>query len=123
MDNEKEITNPQGENNSNIEAWDSTYALPEEAKQNMSAWLFAMRSKKYLRMKRLKGGEEWPEMPAVAKEFHSSSPGEGLKVDETADADVVAFQGESGVEVAFVERGTSYAGDTASQPPDGVPVC
>ena len=125
MSNEKETSTPQGESNSNsnIEASDSTYALPEEAMQSMNAWLYAMRSKKYRRMKQLEGGEGWRKMPAVAGEFHSSSPGDGLKVDETASADVVAFQGEAGPKVAFVERETSDVGDTEPQASDGAPVC
>ena len=122
MDYEKENSIPQGDDNSNNEALDSTYALPEKAKQNLTAWLFAMRSKKYRRMKQLKGGEEWSDMRDVAREFHSSSPGEGLKVDETADADVIAFQGESGPEVTFVEREASDVGDVEPRASDGVPV-
>ena len=122
MGDEKETT-PQGESNSNIEASDSTYALPEEARQTLSAWLFAKRLKQYRRMKQLEGGEGWREMPAVAREFHSSSPGDGLKVDETASADVVAFQGDAGPEVAFVERATSDGGGTEPQASDEAPVC
>ena len=128
MSNEKETVTPQGESNSdsnsNIQASESTYTPPEEAMQSMLAWLYAKRLKKFRRMKQSEGGEGWREMPAVAKEFHSSSPGgwpEGGR--NSGSADVVAFQGESGAEVAFVERGTSYAADTASQPSDGVPVC
>ena len=127
MSNEKETTTPQGESNgdsnSNIQASDSTYTPPEEAMQSMLAWLYAKRLKKFRRMKQLEGGEGWHEMPAVAREFHSSSPGDGLKVDETASADVVAFQGEAGPEVAFVERETSDVGDTEPQASDGAPVC
>ena len=82
-----------------------------------------MRLKKYGLMKLLEAGEGWREMPAVARDFHSFSLGDGLKVDETADADVVAFQGEAGSEVAFVERETSDVGDTESQASDGAPVC
>ena len=123
MGDEKETTTPQGESNSNIKASDSTYALPEEARRTLSAWLFAKRLKQYRRMKQLEGGEGWREMPAVAREFHSSSPGDGMKVDETADADVVAFQGEAGPEVAFVERQTSDVGETEPQASDGAPVC
>ena len=88
----------------------------------MLAWLYAKRLKKFRRMKQLEGGEGWHEMPAVAREFHSSSPGDGLKVDETASADVVAFQGEVGPEVAFVEREFDV-GDTEPQASDGAPVC
>ena len=123
MNNEKESVNPQGEGNSKIEASDSTYALPEDARETLNAWLFAKRFKKFQLMKQLKEGEGWREMPAVAREFHSSSPGDGLKVDETADADVVAFQGEAGPEVAFVERQTSDVGETEPQASDGAPVC
>ena len=93
----------------------------EEARRTLSAWLFAKRLKQYRRMKQLEGGEGWREMPAVAREFHSSSPGDGLKVDETASADVVAFQGDAGPEVAFVERATSDVGDTEAS--DEAPVC
>ena len=123
MGDEKETTTPQGESNSNIKASDSTYALPEEARRTLSAWLFAKRLKQYRRMKQLEGGEGWREMPAVAREFHSSSPGDGLKVDETASADAVAFQGDAGPEVAFVERATSDVGDTEPQASDEAPVC
>ena len=122
MGDEKETTTPQGESNSSIKASDSTYALPEEARRTLSAWLFAKRLKQYRRMKQLEGGEGWREMPAVAREFHSSSPGDGLKVDETASADVVAFQGDAGPEVAFVERATADVGDTEPQASDETPV-
>ena len=123
MGNEKETITPEGDGNSKIEASDSTYALPEDARKTLNAWLFAKRIKRYQLMKQLEGGEGWREMPAVAKEFHSSSPGDGLKVDETAEADVVAFQGEAGPEVAFVERETPGVGDAEPQVPDGAPVC
>ena len=122
MGDEKETTTPQGESNSSIKASDSTYALPEEARRTLSAWLFAKRLKQYRRMKQLEGGEGWREMPAVAREFHSSSPGDGLKVDETASVDVVAFQGDAGPEVAFVERATADVGDTEPQASDETPV-
>ena len=123
MGNEKETITPQGEGNSKIEASDSTYALPEDARETLNAWLFAKRLKRYQLIKQLQGDEGWPGMPAVAREFHSSSPGDGLKVDETADADVVAFQGEAGPEVAFVARETSGVGDAEPQASDGAPVC
>ena len=123
MGNEKETITPEGDGNSKIKASDSTYALPEDAREKLNAWLFAKRVKRYQLMKQLEGGEGWREMPAVAREFHSSSPGDGLKVDETAEADVVAFQGEAGPEVAFVERETSGVGDAEPQVPDGAPVC
>ena len=59
----------------------------------LSAWLFAKRLKKYQQMKELEGGGGSQQMPGVARDFHSSSPGDGMKVHETADADVVAFEG------------------------------
>ncbi len=123
MGYEKETITPQGEGNSKIEASDSTYALPEDARETLNAWLFAKRLKRYQLIKQLQGDEGWRDMPAVAREFHSSSPGDGLKVDETADADVVAFQGEAGPEVAFVKRETSGVGDAEPQASDGAPVC
>ena len=123
MANEKDISTPQDENNSRIEASDSSYALPEDAKGQLNAWLIAKRFKKFRQMKKLKGGEEWRDMPGLARDFHSSSPGDGMKVDETADADVVAFEGDAGPDVAFVERETPEVGDAEFEDFDGVPVC
>ncbi len=102
MGNEKKTTTPQGDS-SKIEASDSTYALPEDARETLNAWLFAKRVKRYQLMKQLEGGDRWREMPAVAKAFHAAFRGDGLKVAETASLDVVAFWGEAGTEVAFVE--------------------
>ena len=123
MANEKDISTQQDENNSIIEASDSSYALPESARGELHAWLLAKRLKKYRQMKKLKGGEEWRDMPGVARDFHSSLPGGGTKVDEAANADVVAFEGDAGPEVAFVERETPEVGDTEFEDFDGVPVC
>ena len=123
MANEKDTFTPQGEDNSKSETSDSIYALPEEARETLNAWLFAKRIKKYRQMKELEGGEGWQEMPGVAREFHSSSPGDGVKVDDTPDAEVVAFEGEAGREVAFVERGTSEVEETELEDSDEVPVC
>ena len=123
MANEKDIFTPQGEDDSKIETSDSIYALPEEARKMLNAWLFAKRLKKYRQMKELEGGDGWQEMSGVAREFHSSSPGDGVKVDDTPDAEVVAFEGEAGPEVAFVERETPKVGDTELEDSDGVPVC
>ena len=89
----------------------------------LSAWLFAKRLKKYQRMKELEGGGGSQQMPGVARDFHSSSPGDGMKVDETASADVVAFQGEAGPEVAFVERQAPEVGDTELEDLGGIPAC
>ena len=89
----------------------------------LSAWLFAQRLKKYQRMKELEGGGGSQQMPGVARDFHSSSPGGGVKVDETASADVVAFQGEAGPEVAFVERQAPEVGDTELEDLGGIPAC
>ena len=122
MDNEKDNPTPQGDGNSKNEASDSTYALPEEAREVLNAWLLARRLRKYRQMKKLEAGGGWPEMPGVARDFHSSSPGNGVKVDETADADVLAFAGEAGPEVAFVERETPEVGDTEPEDSDGMPV-
>ena len=89
----------------------------------LNAWLFAKRLKKFRQMKELEGGDGWQEMPGVAREFHSSSPGDGVKVDDTLAAEVVVFEGEAGPEVAFVEREIPRVGDTELENSDGVPVC
>ena len=122
MGNERDNPIPRGDDNSKNETPDSTYALPEEAREMLNAWLVARRLKKYRRMKELEMGGGWPEMLGVARDFHSSSPGNGVKVDETANADVLAFAGEAGPEVAFVERGTAEAGDTEPGDSEGMPV-
>ena len=123
MATEKENFIPQGADNSKNEASDSIYALPQEPREMFNAWLFAMRIKKLRQMKELEGGDGWQEMPGVAREFHSSSPADGVKVDDTPDAEVVVFEGEAGPEVAFVERETPQVGDTELEDSDGVPVC
>ena len=123
MANEKDSSTPQGEDNSNNQASDSTYALPEEAREVLNAWLFAKRLKKYREMKKSEGGEGWQEISGVAREFHSSSPGDGVKGDDTPDAEVVTFEGETGPEVAFVERETPTVEDTGLENSDEVPVC
>ena len=89
----------------------------------LNAWLFAKRIKKYRQMKQLEGGDGWQDMSGVAREFHSSSPGDGVKVDDTPDTEVVVFEGDAGPEVAFVERETPQVGDTELEDSDGVPVC
>ena len=123
MDNEKGNPSPLGEDNSGIEATDSNYSLSEEARETLNAWLFVKRLKKYRQMKKLEGGEGVEPMTSVARDFHSSSPGDGMKVDETADADAVAFEGDAGPDVAFVERDATEAGDTEFEDFGGVPAC
>ena len=123
MADEKEISTPQGGVNSKIESSDSSYALPEEAREILTDWLLARRLRKYRQMKKLEGGEGWRDMPGVARDFHSSLPGDGIEVEETAGANAVAFEGDAGPEVAFVGRETPGAGDTEFEDFDGVPVC
>ena len=123
MANEKEISIPQDENNSTIEAPVSSYALPDDAREVLGAWLLAKRLKKYRQMKKLEGGEGLREMPGVARDFYSSSPGDGRKIEETAAAYVVAFEGDAGPEVAFVECEAPGVGETEFEDLDGVPVC
>ena len=82
-----------------------------------------MRLKKYQQMKKLEEGEGLQQMPGVARDFHSSSPGDGMKVGEAENADLVTFDGEAGPEVAFVDRDASEPGDTEFEDFDGVPVC
>ena len=108
---------------SSNKASDSVYSLPEEARATLGEWLFAMRLKKYRRMKKLEGGEAFSQMPGVAKTFHSSSLEDGMKVDETADADVVAFEGDAGPEVSFVEPDPTDVRDSEFEDLDGVPTC
>ncbi len=112
-----------GGDDSGIQASDSIYSLPEEPRETLSAWLFAKRLKKYQRMKELEGGGGLQQMPGVARDFHSSSPGDGVKVHETADADVVAFEGDAGPEVAFAEREAPEVGDTELEDLGGIPAC
>ena len=89
----------------------------------MNAWLFARRLKKYRQMKKLAEGEGLQQMPGVARDFHSSSPGDGMKVEETGNACVVASSGDTGPDVAFVDRDAAEAGDTEFEDLDGVPAC
>ena len=123
MADKKENPAPQGEDNSKIQASDSVYALPEEAREMLAEWLFAKRLKKYRQMKKLEGAEGFQQLPGVARDFHSSSPGDGRKMDETVDADAVVFEGDAGPDVAFVDRDTSEAGDIEFEGLDGVPAC
>ena len=89
----------------------------------LNAWLFAKRLKKYRQMKEMEAGEGLQDSPGVARDFHSSSPGNGEKVDEAGTSDVVAFDGDAGPEVAFVDRDAAESGDTEFEDFDGVPVC
>ena len=123
MADEKDIFTPQGDVNSKIESSDSSCALPEEEREALTDYLLARRLRKYRQMKKLEGGEEWRDMPGVARDYHSSSPGDGMKVEETAGAYVVAFEGDAGPEVAFVERESPGAGDAEFEDFGGVPVC
>ena len=88
-----------------------------------NAWLFAKRLKKFRQMKQMEAGEGLQHSPGVARDFHSSSPGNGEKVDEAGTSDVVAFDGNAGPEVAFVDRDPTESGDTEYEDLDGVPVC
>lgn len=123
MDNEKGNPALQGGDKSRIEAADSNYSLPEEAREMLNAWLFAMRLRKYRQMKKLEEGNGPGQMTGVARDFHSSSPEDGTKVDEITGADAVAFEGDAGQEVAFVERDATEAGDTEFEDFGGVPAC
>ncbi len=89
----------------------------------LNDWLFAKRLKKYRQMKQMEAGEGLQDSPGVARDFHSSSPGNGEKVDEAGNSDVVAFDGDAGPEVAFVDRDAVESGDTEFEDFDGVPVC
>ena len=89
----------------------------------LNAWLFARRLKKYQQMKQMEAASGLQHSPDVARDFYSSSPGNGKKVDEAGNADVVAFDGDAGPEVAFVDRDATESGDTEYEDFDGVPVC
>ena len=122
MGNERYNPTPRGDDNSKNETPDSTYALPEEASEMLNAWIVAKRLKKYRRMKELEVVGEWPKMSGDAKDFHASSPVNGVKVGETAAADALAFAGEVGPEVSFVDRETAEAEDTEPGDSEGMPV-
>ena len=96
MGNEKGNLAPLGEDDSRIQASDSIYSLPEEAREALNEWLFVKMLKKYRQMK---------------------------KLNETADADAVAFEGDVGANVAFVERDATEADDTELEDFGGVPAC
>ena len=89
----------------------------------MGEWLRAMGRKRKRRMKKLEGGEAFSQMPGVAKDFHSSLPGRGMKLGETADSDVVAFEGDGGAEASFVEPDPTDVRDSEFEDLDGVPAC
>lgn len=123
MANEKGNPSPLGEDDSRIQSSDSIYSLPKEARETLNEWLYAKRFKKYRRMKKLEEGKGLAQMKGVTRDYHSSSPGDGTKVDETADADAVVFEGDAGSDVAFVERDAAESGDTEFEDFDGVPAC
>ena len=104
MENENGNLSPLGEDESIIEEADSMYSLPQEAGEVLNVWILAKRLKKYRQMKKLEEVNGLGRMTGIGRDFHSSSPGDGVKVDDSADADAVAFDGDAGPEVSFVER-------------------
>ena len=123
MDNNNGNVSPLGGDDSRIEAADSNDSVVEQANAMMNAWLFAMRLKKYRDMKKLEEVSGLREETGVSRDFHSSSPGDGRKVDDTADADAVAFEGDAGPDVSFVERDAPGVMDAESEESGGVPAC
>ena len=123
MDSEKELTTRQSEDNSKTEDTDSIYALPPEHRSLLNERLLAMRVRKFRQIKRLEAGMGWGDMPGAAREYHSSALEDGVKVDQTADCDVVALGGAEGSDLAFVEREGPEPGGTELEDPDGVPAC
>ena len=122
MCNEMDNPIPRGDDNSKNETPDSTYALPEEAREVLNAWLEARRLKKYRQMKELEVVGKWPKMSGDSKDFHASSPVKGVKVGETAAADALGLAGEAGPGVSFVDPETAEAEDTEPGDSEGMPV-
>lgn len=97
--------------------------LPAEHRALLSERLLAMRVRKVREIKRLEAGVGWGDMPGAAREYHSSALEDGVKVDQTADCDVVALGGTEDPGLSFVGREGPEPSGTELEDFDGVPAC
>lgn len=129
MESEEEITKSEDQGNSGAGIPYSEFQLPDHMREMLS---------KLIRDRRIRDVSEsrsedsppadddvertgWRDMPAEAKEIHSSLE-QVEKVDSTEAYDVMASASDEGTGVSFQERERPVAGDAEFDDPEGIPI-